>query len=206
MLENLRSVFEAGGRKRHPIRDDELVDDRRGPRGFKRSSVVMLEFEDADFRADGSPHRPASSVAAVAAILAEDSSGASSSQAEGSRFFLDWSRESDKGSSEVASFSAASQSRVVKPPSAAAAARRAGYGSTAKKAETTTAETKVPGPRPPAVQANKTDKWCCHGPGCGMDISHGTKKAADWYKQKDNGVTGYYCPACYRNWNFVRKK
>jgi hypothetical protein len=214
MLENLRSDFEAGRRKRRPIRDDELVDDRRGRRGFNRSSAVMLEFEDADFRAGRSPRRSASSVAAVAAILAEDrasSSGASSSQAEGSRLFLESSRESDKGldiwsSSEVASFSASSQSHVVKPPSAAAAARARGYGSTAKKAKTTTAETKVPGPRPPAVQANKTDKWCCHGPGCDMDISHGTKKAGDWYKQKDNGVTGYYCPACYRNWNFVRKK
>ncbi len=147
----------------------------------------------------------------------QDSPGANSSQAE-------MSRESDKSSSEVASFSAASQSRVVKPLSAAAAARRGGYGSMAKLAETTTAEgtmtltkqddsesrkkidttTTKAGPRPPAVQADKTDKWWCHGPSCGMDLGRGTKKKAqNWYRHKKNGVTGYYCPACYENWNFV---
>ncbi len=123
-------------------------------------SVARCFLEDADFRAGRSPRRSedcASSVAAAAAILAEDrasSSGAGSSQAEDSRLWLESSRESDKGFDK----------------------------------------------------ANKTDTWYCDGPGCGKDISHGTKKAGDWYKQKDNGVTGYYCPACYRNRNFVRKK
>jgi hypothetical protein len=186
---------------------------------------MTLDKEDPRFTADRSPSRPASSVAALGAILAEDSPGASSSQAERpSGFFFEWSRESDKSSSEVASFSAASQSHVVKPPSAAAAARRGGYGSMAKLAETTTAEgtmtltkqddsesrkkidttTTKAGPRPPAVQADKTDKWWCHGPSCGMDLGRGTKKKAqNWYRHKKNGVTGYYCPACYENWNFV---
>jgi hypothetical protein len=138
------------------------VDDRRGPLVFKPSSVTTLGKEDPRFAADGSPSRSASSVAALGAILAEDSPGASSSQAE-------ISHESVKR----------------------------------KKAESTTAKHKVPGPRPPAVQANKTDKWSCHGPGCGIDLGHGTKKAKTWYQQKKNGVKGYYCPACYETCNFV---
>ena len=143
--------------------DGSLVDDRRGLLVFKPSSVTTLSREDPCFAAHGSPSRSASSVAALGAILAEDSPGASSSQAE-------ISRESVKR----------------------------------KKAESTTAKHKVPGPRPPAVQANKTDKWWCHGPGCGMDLGRGTKKKAqNWYRHKKNGVMGYYCPACYENWNFV---
>ncbi len=133
------------------------MDDRRG---FKRSSVVLLDLEDDDFRAGRSPRRSedcASSVAAAAAILAEDrasSSGAGSSQAEDSQLWLESSRESDKGFDK----------------------------------------------------ANKTDTWYCDGPGCGKDISLGTRKAGAFHRQKVNGVSGYYCPACYRKWNFVPTK
>jgi hypothetical protein len=164
MLDRLRSDFQAGSRKvsSFQILDDDLVDDRRG---FKRSSVVLLDLEDDDFRAGRSPRRsprPAaedrgSSVAAAAAILAEDrasSSGAGSSQAEDSQLWLESSRESDKGFDK----------------------------------------------------ANKTDKWYCDGPGCGKDISLGTRNDGAFHKQKVNGVSGYYCPACYRKWNFVPTK
>ena len=102
MLDRLRSDFQAGSRKvsSFQVLDDDLEPDRRG---FKRSSVVLLDLEDDDFRAGRSPRRSedcASSVAAAAAILAEDrasSSGAGSSQAEDSRLWLESSRESDKG-------------------------------------------------------------------------------------------------------------
>ncbi len=159
MLDRLRSDFQAGSRKvsSFQILDDDLVDDRRG---FKRSSVVLLDLEDDDFRAGRSPRRSedcASSVAAAAAILAEDrasSSGAGSSQAEDSQLWLESSRESDKGFDK----------------------------------------------------ANKTDKWYCDGPDCGKDISLGTRKDGAFHKQKVNGVSGYYCPACYRKWNFVPTK
>ncbi len=55
-------------------------------------------------------------------------------------------------------------------------------------------------------KANKTDKWYCEGPDCGKDISLGTRKDGAFHRQRVNKVLGYYCPACYRNQNFVPTK
>jgi hypothetical protein len=175
MLDRLRSDFQAGSQKvsSFQVLDDDLEPDRRG---FKRSSVVLLDLEDDDFRAGRSPRRSprpaaedrASSVAAAAAILAEDralsSSGAGSSQAEDSQLWLESSRESILEQS---------------------ARMRSDKG---------------------FDKANKTDKWYCEGPDCGKDISLGTRKDGAFHRQRVNKVLGYYCPACYRNQNFVPTK